>query len=131
MALIGTLESFKELRRGSQRERQKGNRFILAKPENNSSANASRFLNTARLRRENGQFHVLLEEANTRQRTELRYSLKIQLQKKMATFDELNEEAARIHFLSYVFVVVVAGVLAWAPSQDPTTATATKRQKKQ
>ena len=29
----------------------------------------------------------------------------------MATFDELNEEAARIHFLSYVFVVVVAGVL--------------------
>ena len=29
----------------------------------------------------------------------------------MATFDELNEKAARIHFLSYVFVVV-AGVLA-------------------
>ena len=33
-------------------------------------------------------------------------SLRIQLQKKLATFDELNEKAAQIHFLSDVFVVV-------------------------
>ena len=70
------LRKLKDLRRRSHREQQK--KAIGLDWQNLKTTTLQMhhaFLNTARLRRENGQFPVLLEEANTRQRTELRYSL--------------------------------------------------------
>ena len=97
---FGPLKELKQRRRRRQRERQKSNRFRLAKQQ--QSTRASRFIVhffavTARLRRENAESDFTFcgeRKHNDFLSPFLHFDTvfqKFQLQKRLPTFDELNE----------------------------------------